>query len=1277
MKNQNRRRKTGKIGRLDWLRKAHLEALEDRRLLHGHVDDHEHAHIFDELTDVVIGVGNLPRRDKQIQAEIVINEVEQEQAQNDDPITNDDLLTAQRIPLGFDLGEFQAIDIRGALSDVSVTAVPNKELAPINQNNPLPPEDRDDSSFGNANVASSNGISRFEGFIGDSPFGNNSGNPLAVGGDGDYYRLANIEAGQFVTANVSDTAGATALVLFDEFGRVLQSSESNPAVSNFISHQVHDDGTYYFGVFPFFDVSIFELPDDPTNPDMVYGGPSDNYEITLSVDGAADIDFYAIDLMPGDILGVNGIGSADVLSLRSPDGELMLQSGEDRSSLYPLVNPLPGGGNSSLAYVISEPGTYFLGVQGNRTYNRYLLETRVFRPAIESEPVGSEQILFLDFDGAVFNTQVLAGGLVGINKSTLSPLRDYVPQFGLTNERELIDKVVAEVKADFDDLKAFNPDMKFTVLNSKDHVDPFGQPNVSRVIIGGSQAELAVTGIFGIAESIDVGNFDTSETGVVLLDTLSGSELDPNSVNHYPIAPGAQKVDLVARAISRIVSHEAAHHFGAWHTENLSVDPNIIDSGGTFTTSIGIGPDLVWGTADDFDPKFVDDVWALREGYVGFENVPGMFANVFVAAKGTEGEITPTVSGAVFRDENGDGIQNAGETGFGGIRVYADINGDGEFGISEPTAITAADGSYSLEFTEIEEDVEIRVATGAGQTVTSPASGMVTVGEIINGTSPDFGVESLTGDASGTDFGHAPLSYGAASHDIQSGIRLGQTVTGDDASGEDISDDGVGLSGLVIGGTGTATVTALAEGFSPALVNGWIDFNDNGRFEASERVVSNVRLSGTEALTFPIPASAIAGETWARFRLGYVRDVAPNGASGVGEVEDYVVTIASPGGGTGGGGGGGNVGPQANPDIVSVDAGAADVVLNVLANDSAGSEAVTIQQVSGSSVGSIIQVSTDGQRIVYTPAAGLTDSETFSYTIGNSVDTSTTTVTVNINAPVDPGGDLVAIRLEAKSTDGSPITTIAAGQSFFVDVLLNDLRSEADRQGVFAAYLDVVFDTDLADFNGDIQFGDYFVNQQNPVDGDLANLPGPEDDDIGAFGGFDPPTEVSNQLLMTIPMVAKAAGVLDITTNGPDNARFREILLFPSGSPNVTDERVDFGSLSLTITDGAAAPASAFTNLVNRFDVDGDGFVVPRDALHLVSNINRFGARQLDQLVAPVAGPYLDVSGDGWLTAADALQLVRELNRLAALAAAGEPDDVSIAAAVDAAMSEDDEELFV
>ncbi len=57
---------------------------------------------------------------------------------------------------------------------------------------------------------------------------------------------------------------------------------------------------------------------------------------------------------------------------------------------------------------------------------------------------------------------------------------------------------------------------------------------------------------------------------------------------------------------------------------------------------------------------------------------------------------TGTVSGVLYLDQGKDGVRDAGETGVAGKLVYADVNGDGQFTAGEPTATTAADGSYTL-----------------------------------------------------------------------------------------------------------------------------------------------------------------------------------------------------------------------------------------------------------------------------------------------------------------------------------------------------------------------------------------------------------------------------------------------------------------------------------------------------------------------------------------------------------------------------------------------------
>ncbi len=128
----------------------------------------------------------------------------------------------------------------------------------------------------------------------------------------------------------------------------------------------------------------------------------------------------------------------------------------------------------------------------------------------------------------------------------------------------------------------------------------------------------------GIAQSIDVGNFETEESAVVLLDLLNGSGPFPApdvDLKNYPLAPGTSIVDLIGVAVGKITAHEAGHFFANWHTDQFNATPNIQDQGGNLpVTIIGIGDDFVFGTADDVDVGFGPDIFVPGEGFTGIED---------------------------------------------------------------------------------------------------------------------------------------------------------------------------------------------------------------------------------------------------------------------------------------------------------------------------------------------------------------------------------------------------------------------------------------------------------------------------------------------------------------------------------------------------------------------------------------------------------------------------------------------------------------------------------
>ena len=198
----------------------------------------------------------------------------------------------------------------------------------------------------------------------------------------------------------------------------------------------------------------------------------------------------------------------------------------------------------------------------------------------------------------------------------------------------------------------------------------------------------------------------------------------------------------------------------------------------------------------------------------------------------------------------------------------------------------------------------------AGQTVTrfqflavSTANGNLSVGNFID----DVRLAPLC------DFGDAPSIYpvlladGGAAHRITSGAFLGSTVDPDfggqpsaDASGDDLEgtddEDGVaftrsGSSGLARRGSATLSVTASVSGF----INVWVDFNQDGNWDASERLFADQPVTaGAQDLTFTVPASASLGTTFARVR--YSTDnpagaLGPTGDWSNGEVEDVLLLI--------------------------------------------------------------------------------------------------------------------------------------------------------------------------------------------------------------------------------------------------------------------------------------------------------------------------------------------------------------------------------------------------
>jgi len=178
-------------------------------------------------------------------------------------------------------------------------------------------------------------------------------------------------------------------------------------------------------------------------------------------------------------------------------------------------------------------------------------------------------------------------------------------------------------------------------------------------------------------------------------------------------------------------------------------------------------------------------------------------------------------------------------------------------------------------------------------------------------TSPDYDLV-ITGPQ--LDFGDAPLPYpttgaAAASHETPTLVWLGgapdaepggqphPSALGDDNDGTD-DEDGVVFPAPLIPGQASVvqvTVVIAIPFINGAFVQGWVDFDQSGSWEAAEMVLDSLYLpTGSFPIGFAVPADATPGDTFARFRISLASGLPPTGAGPAGEVEDVMVTIENP-----------------------------------------------------------------------------------------------------------------------------------------------------------------------------------------------------------------------------------------------------------------------------------------------------------------------------------------------------------------------------------------------
>ena len=178
----------------------------------------------------------------------------------------------------------------------------------------------------------------------------------------------------------------------------------------------------------------------------------------------------------------------------------------------------------------------------------------------------------------------------------------------------------------------------------------------------------------------------------------------------------------------------------------------------------------------------------------------------------------------------------------------------------------------------------IGIATGPHNGWNSAA---IVVMNIIDPKSTDCSTTNNT-----YDFSDA-AGYGFAYYD-NSGPYFGAGRTVEDAPQPADDNDGiVRTAGVQWTPSGTGSVD-ITVGGSAGYLSAWIDWNDNGELEASEKILDNISIAtGTSTHTFSVPASPAcfgsSNDCYLRFRLSDASEpgIGTMGAGSPGEVNDY------------------------------------------------------------------------------------------------------------------------------------------------------------------------------------------------------------------------------------------------------------------------------------------------------------------------------------------------------------------------------------------------------
>lgn len=212
--------------------------------------------------------------------------------------------------------------------------------------------------------------------------------------------------------------------------------------------------------------------------------------------------------------------------------------------------------------------------------------------------------------------------------------------------------------------------------------------------------------------------------------------------------------------------------------------------------------------------------------------------------------------------------------------------------------------------------------------------------------------------------------------------------------------------------------------------------------------------------------------------------------------------------------------------------------------------------------------------------------------------------------PPSPGpGVLARVTLKITDAAGAPISSIQAGQAFYLEAWVSDQRSVP--LGVAAAYLDVTYPGSLVAVGGAISVGaefPLFAAGQTATAGLI--------DEAGA-GRTTTLPDAQEHLLWRIPMLGQARGNAVFTADPADNQPAGQFLLFGFDGPLDSYVNVEYLGATLQLK---GPPTAA-----------GDAYRVDEDDLLAVTAVQGVLANDYDEEGDPLTALLADAPSHGTL----------------------------------------------